>query len=94
MVRELTTQSYAAVFNAFFLTNLKGYTAGKNLRFWVYEGNSTQPKDLIIGALGGFADRNLTNIIGRRAIRNYLMSYVHLGRKVHWNKLGTRLIRP
>ena len=52
--------SYASLFNAFFLTNLKGVTAGRNLRFWVYEGNSTNPRDLIIGPLGGFTvDRDV-----------------------------------
>lgn len=82
-------------FDAFFATNLKGFSNAKNLRFWVYEGNSTLPKNLIVGPLGGSSiDRRSGTLLGKPSFARYWLSYVSLGRHVHWERLRQRLERP
>lgn len=91
----MSVKQNAAQFDSFFVTNLKGFTSGKNLRFWVYEGNSTLPKDLIIGPIGGSSiDRRQGNLLGKPAFARYWLSYVSLGRKIHWDRLRARLEQP
>ena len=82
-------------YKAIALTNLRGFSRAKNLRLQIFRGESTMPKDRIIGPLGGASiDRVAGMIDGKPALAQYRLSYLTVGRKVHAETLLRALKRP
>ena len=89
-IYDVTRSAAAKAFqyDAIVLTNLKGFSNGKDLRMWIYRGKSTKPANLIVGPLRGSSiDRKRSPLNGRPVFARYHPSTLAIGRKADWDKL-------
>ena len=84
----------AFAYDAIVLTNLKGFTNGKDLRMEIFRGRNTKPVNRIFILRGASIDRNRGTLNGRKALARYHQSYLHIGREADYNKLLGRLKQP
>lgn len=77
------------------LTNLKGFSKGKDLRVQIFRGDSTRLQDRIVGPLRGASmDRVAGTFDGKNVLAQYRLSYLYIGRKAHFNTLLGALKKP